>query len=485
MNLSPRRALAWSFAERYAGVCLGIASTLILSRLLTPAQVGIYSLCGALMAVAGILRDFGVSEYLIQERELSHDKLRASYSIAFAVAWTIAGAIFLSRHLVASLFGEPRVADVLAVMTLQVALLPMSSPAFALLNRELAFRSIFGLQTACNIAQVLTSVSLAATGHGTMSLAWGPVAGVAVQTAILLAICPRSSFAWPSLRGIRTVLRFGMLYMGSRAIETLAKNIHEPVIAKTFDFASVGLFSRAYGMVEMFHSNVTDAVVRVTTPAFAARHRDNQHIGQDFARATAMFVSVSWPFFGFVALASEEIVRLLFGPQWVAAAPLASILALAALPAGLCELVPQMLSATGHVQRRLRLSSLVVPFHVAGVVLASRIGLQVVAAVSFFSSALMLVLCARQLREVLGMRVWELLRPSLGSAVVAAAALATMAAILLPARALGLPPIVILLLVLGAGTLAWGIVARALNHPIYAELTRAISGFVPSARHGS
>ena len=66
MGESAKRALIWSLAERHAGLVVALVTTVILSRLLTPAQVGIYSLCAAFTAVAGILRDFGVSEYLIQ-----------------------------------------------------------------------------------------------------------------------------------------------------------------------------------------------------------------------------------------------------------------------------------------------------------------------------------------------------------------------------------------------------------------------------------
>ena len=204
MSLTPRGALVWSFAERYVGLVISIASTMLLSRLLTPAQVGIYSLCAAFTAVAGILRDFGVSEYLIQEKDLTHDKLRSAYGIAFLIAWSIGIGIFLGRHTVADFYGEPRVAEVLAVLAVNFAMLPISSPTFALLNRELAFRQIFGLQMACNAAQAVTSVTLAAIGHGVMSLAWGPIANVATQSIILIAMRPKECLTLPGLtRGPR------------------------------------------------------------------------------------------------------------------------------------------------------------------------------------------------------------------------------------------------------------------------------------------
>ncbi|MDQ2780221.1 MAG: oligosaccharide flippase family protein [Pseudomonadota bacterium] len=485
MHLSPRRALAWSFAERYANVVIGIGSTLILARLLTPAQVGIYSVCAAFTAVAAILRDFGVSEYLIQERELDRPKLRAAYGIAIAVAWTLGIGIFLSRGAMASFFEEPGVAQVLAVLALHFLLLPLSSPAFALLNREMAFKQIALLQTACNAVGAVVTLTLAWQGYGFMSLPWGPVANVATQTLLLAWLRPRDTLIWPGFAQARGVLQFGTRYMGARLIETLAKHVHEPVIAKAFGFASVGLFSRALGMIEMFHANVADAVVRVATPAFAAEHRAGRPLAAAYARATAIFVAVQWPFFGFVALAAPELIYILLGSQWTAAAPIATVLALAALPAGLVELAPQMLSATGHVRRRLQVSLWVSPLHVAGVLVASTIGLRAVAAVTLLSGLVSMALYARHLRAVLGIGAAAWWRACGGSAVVTAATLAGSAAAIFAARSVQWPAAVVLLCGGAVGFALWLTVAWRIGHPAWLEVSQLFQNRLRTRRPAS
>jgi hypothetical protein len=251
-----------------------VASTLVLSRLLTPTQVGVYSLCASLGTIATILRDFGVSEYLIQERELTRAKIRTAFGVALVVAWSLGATVYLSRHALASYFAEPGVASVLAVTALQFFILPLSSPAFALMNREMAFRRLFALQTVCNITQAATSLTLAWRGFGTMSLAWGPIASVAMQTLLLCWMRPRESLVWPAFSEWHSVLRFGSAYMSARLIETLAQNIHDPIIAKRFDFASVGLFSRAFGMVEMFRSNESLSVTEQRAVADGAERAE-------------------------------------------------------------------------------------------------------------------------------------------------------------------------------------------------------------------
>ena len=472
-------------AERYTGLLVSIASMMLLSRLLTPAQVGIYSLCAAFTAVAGILRDFGVSEYLIQEKELTRDKFRAAYGLAFLIAWTIGLGIYLSRHAVSGYYHEPQLAQVLTVLSLHFVLLPVSSPTFALLNRELAFRQIFFLQIVCNTAQAVSSVTLAYLGYGVMSLAWGPVVNVATQAVILMWMRPKECFTLPGVREMRTVLRFGSMFVASRTIEVLTRNFHEPVIAKQFGFESVGLFSRAFGLIELFHSNIGAAVIRVATPTFANEHRAGRPLAELYARSTAIFVSVSWTFFGFVALMAEPIIRVMFGAQWVPAAPLAVMLAVSAMPHGLLALAPQMLSATGHVARRLKVTLWFSPVHIVGVLIAAQFSLLAVAFVWFVSSIVMLILYMRHLREVLGVTLEAILRSCVSSAVVAAASVLAQAATAQLLRQWDVPALIQIPLVLGVGGVAWLLVARLQGHPAHDEILTTIAAWRARGRRRS
>jgi len=85
-----RHSFFFSFAEKYTVLLLGIVATMILSRLLTPAEVGVYSLGAVLVAMAQVVRDFGVGQYLIQEKVLTTEKLRAALTTSLVVAWLLA-----------------------------------------------------------------------------------------------------------------------------------------------------------------------------------------------------------------------------------------------------------------------------------------------------------------------------------------------------------------------------------------------------------
>ncbi|MET0211277.1 MAG: lipopolysaccharide biosynthesis protein [Burkholderiaceae bacterium] len=470
-----RGALAWSFAERYLSLLITVPTTMILARLLTPAQVGVYSLCAVVVNLASILRDFGVSEYLIQERELDREKLRSAFTITLAMAWGMALVIGVGRHAIAAWYHEPLLAELLLVLCLNFLMLPLASPSFALLNREMAFHRICVVQVSANAANALTSISLAWTGHGALSLAWGPVAGIAVQVAILVWLRPRESVMMPRLRGAGRQLRYGAMFTASRLVESGSRNAHELIIGKQFGFTSLGLFSRATGLIDLLGTTVSSAILRVATPALAADHRAGHSLVAPYAKGTAIFTGIAWPFMGGVALMSRDILALLFGNQWLEAAPIATLLAIAGLPYALTMLAPNALAAMGQVKRRLSVALWYGPIHLTCVLIASLWNLHAVAAVFVVGNLVSVAMYTRHLTELMATTPRALFGPSWSSAKLALGCCAGIALAQLGCYELSVPLIPRIALCAVGGTLAWLGSAALLNHPAMIEVRRLIT----------
>src|SRR5262245_2194053 len=88
--ISARRALATVLLESNVKFVIGMVSVVVLARLLTPAQIGVFSIAYGFSAIAHIFREMGVNTYIIQERELTRDRLRAAFTVSLVMAWTVA-----------------------------------------------------------------------------------------------------------------------------------------------------------------------------------------------------------------------------------------------------------------------------------------------------------------------------------------------------------------------------------------------------------
>src|SRR5690348_1810542 len=173
---------------------------MLLARFLTPAETGIFSVALALSKIAHMIRDFGVSDYLIQERSLDRHKLRSAFTVAWITAWFMALMIFLSAPAAAHFYKQPGVRNVLAVIALNFLMIPFGSPASSMMRRELAYGALYVRNTAETLARNATSISMAIAGFSYMSLAWGSLAGIAVGTIVTAILRPRCVLLMPSFR---------------------------------------------------------------------------------------------------------------------------------------------------------------------------------------------------------------------------------------------------------------------------------------------
>src|SRR5258706_9149173 len=122
-----RRALLISFAQNYGVLVLQFAASIFIARVLTPGEMGIFSVATVLVGIAHNFRDFGVANYVIQEKELTEDRIRSALGIAILVAWLLAAAMALLSGPMAEFYREPGVRSVMLVLALNFMLIPFGS----------------------------------------------------------------------------------------------------------------------------------------------------------------------------------------------------------------------------------------------------------------------------------------------------------------------------------------------------------------------
>ena len=468
-----RTGLIWAFAERYATMVLTLASSVIIARLLTPAEIGLFSLCAATMAISGGIREFGASEFIVKEPVLTRETLRNAFTVQLTASWGIGIIVFMCRGLLAGYYEEPRIAPLISVLCLNFLLLPFASPAAAVLNRELAFRLTFVIQFIAAVSGFACAITLAMTGFGAFSLAWSSVVSMAVQVVVITIARPGNSLLMPLWKGAGRIFSYGSYQIGARVIEMTTTNAHEFIIASSFGFASVGLFSRAKGIVDLFNTNVTTAVSRVATPTMARSLREGHSIVQDYAHMTALLSCVSWTFLSFVAVMAPEIVSVLLGGQWGAATPVMSALAVAMVPAAFFVVSSSVLSAMGQAKRKLQVTLQWCPAHLLALVIGSQISLEWTALAWFVGNVAIAFFYGRQVKLLLKTTVARMYRGTGLSAVVSVVATVALLIAAEICRSAQLPALVSLCVTFGAAALAWACAILALSHPAKAELFRA------------
>jgi len=403
-----RLSFLYSFGEKYTLLLLNTIGAMVLARLLTPADIGVYAVGAVLVGLIQVLRDFGVGPYVIQEKELTEEKLRAVLGVALTVAWLLAALVLAASGPAAHFYRDPRLADVLELLAVNFVLIPFSAVALPYLRRQLRYKAIYAINVVQCTAQLVCGVVMASLGFGYLSLAWGAVAG-GVAT-LLAGVCLRpKDLPWlPSWRGARRILHFGAINTAGTVIDEAGLAAPDLIIGKMIGVAEVGIFGKAMGVVNVFNQLVTAAVSPVIFPLFSAQARDGGDLRQAYLTTVSYMTALAWPFFGFVALMAPAVVRLLYGDQWDAAVPLIRIICIASALYSVFSMARYLLVAMGEVGAQARVDAATVPVRIAALLLAAPFGLHWVAwavvfgavfrsAMTFFCLARLTGLCLRAL----------------------------------------------------------------------------------------
>lgn len=366
-----RRALALSFLERYLLIMLALASNMILARLLTPEQIGLYSVTLAVIGIAHVLRDFGVGNYLIQEQNLTEAHVRTAFGLSLIVGAVLFGALVLAAPFIARFYDEPSMTALMRVVALNFLVLPFCTVSLALLRRDMQFQRLLYVNVAATVLGFMVTVGLAYLGWGPMSMAVGAVASNATTGLGAWLARPERRMLLPALSQWRCVLGFGGQNVAASLVTTVSMDINDLAIGKIMGFAPVAILSRAQGLMNLFHRDVMTAIRNVAYPAFAQAHRDGQAVDRQHSTSVAAVTACAWPFYGFLALFPLEIIRLMFGDQWDAAVPLVPIFCLAGAVAALSNLVFPLVIAVGRIDLVTKAELLFQPTRAALIVAAA------------------------------------------------------------------------------------------------------------------
>lgn len=362
---SVRRSLAIAFIERHLMIALSLGSNMLLARLLTPEEIGLYSVNLVFIGIAHMLRDFGISNYIVQAPQLSRAEIRTAFGISLLLGGTLFLALCLAAPLIADFYDDPRLTDTLRLCALIFLVLPFNSVPSSLMRRDMQFQRLVYITLTAAVAGTSTTLVMAWMGAGPNSMATG-----AVVTSVVTAIgtyTARADFRGllPSLASWRPIANFGGQSALTSVVTSISMDIHELAAGKVLGFAPVAMLSRAQGLMNIIHRDLMSAVRGVAYPAFARTFRNGGDVEAQYVQAVVNMTALAWPAYGLLAIHSADFIHIMFGNQWTAAAPLVPFFCLAGSFATLTSLVSSQLMAIGRIDLVTRTELIVQPARAA------------------------------------------------------------------------------------------------------------------------
>lgn len=354
--MSTRRALLFSFVDRYSGMFLSIVSSMVLARMLTPADIGVFSVASALLILASAVRDMGAGQYLVQAKQLDNDQIRAVWTIQVAVGLLLAVVVAGLAIPAAAFYREPRMTPVLLVMAGTFLINPVGAITYAMLMRQMRFQQVAVMRFCANLAGFIVSLYLAFRDWGPMSLAVGALASTATN-ALVAQLYRDRSMPWGfSLGGVSQALGFGGRIAGTQVVNNLLLATPDFALGKLQSVHAAGLYSRSVGLVAMFDRLVTVAVYNVAVAMFSEQSRAGKSLAEGMLRPLSYITVLHWAFAVNVMFLADPLTLALYGSQWGESVELTRILALAGALTAPVPICVAVTTALGRADRVFKIS---------------------------------------------------------------------------------------------------------------------------------
>jgi O-antigen/teichoic acid export membrane protein len=312
-----KRAFLWASAGRYLVTIIGLATTVIMARLLSPGEYGLSVLGTTVILVAEGIRSLAGGSYLVQTKELSSDQIRTSCTISLIVTLVMMSTLALLARPIAAYYANPVLERYLQVIGISYLMGPFSYPIMSLMTREMAFERLALIGVVTAVVNGIMSIVLANLGFSAMSYAWASVGSAASGVLLSLFFYPNLSIFRPLLREWRNVLGFGVFDSATTVLQRLTENLFYLILGRLLNVEAVGLWQRAFLLAGF--------------PAFSEKVRQGQALKESYLRAIEYITAVEWPPLMLLVFLAHPIVEIVLGRQWLAVAPLLQIFASAFL----------------------------------------------------------------------------------------------------------------------------------------------------------
>lgn len=316
----------WVIGWRMATRLLGLASTLILVRLLMPEDFGLVALGAAFAQTVDAMSALGTDDALVREQEPT----RAMYDTAFTmnvIRGGLTGAIVAAGAWpTAMFFNEPRLTPLLLALAVLAVVDGWLSIGVVDFRRHFQFHKEFLLNIVPRLVSVGVTVAAAALFHSY----WALIAGVATSRVLRVAASYRMHPYRPrfSLEAWRGLMLFSAWTWVLAVVQMMQGRVDAFVIGRSLGTGSVGAYALGTEIAGLPSSEIVEPLGRAAYSGFSATRREGG-THTLFYRLVASSLLITWPVGLGLSMVADPLVRVALGERWLQVVPIIQVLSLA------------------------------------------------------------------------------------------------------------------------------------------------------------
>ncbi len=311
------RGAAWVTAGRALVNLIGVASTILLARLLAPADFGIVAIASTVGIIAAAFTELSLATALIQHRNPQDEHFHSAWTLNVVRSGGLAIIIAAAAWPTAWLYQDDRLIPLMLVSAFTALMAGFSNPKIVLFSRELEFWQDFSIQVSQKILGFVVAIVIALVWHNYWALIFGSLVAqiwVLIASYIFLPYRPRISF-----QKARELMSFSIWLSLGQAMNMLNWRADFAVIGYFFGQRALGQYSVGDNLASLPTREATTPLGQTLFPGFAKIAHDRARLVQAYQRSQSLIATIALPAGVGFALVAEPLVLVAMGPKWLPA----------------------------------------------------------------------------------------------------------------------------------------------------------------------
>lgn len=329
-------ALKWTSLAKLVGQIVTWSVTLIVLRLLLPADYGLMAIVSMIITVLVSIAELGLGVSLVQAPKLERDDLRAVTGAVIVLNLCIGVVVVLLAPLAAWYYSDPRLTLLIQMASLHFLFGALGTVPQSIAYRDMEFKWLAWVEFGAVVSGGVATLGLAWHGSGVWALLLGSLLQNLVRTALLL--CKGMPLPVFRLQGLRRHLTFGGTFMLARLVTQMVYQADIFIGGRILSQQALGLYSVSLHLATLPMQKIMGVINQVALPAVARLQDDRARLRLRLLEAIRLLMVFSLPMLWGISAVAPEFVATIMGPKWEGA-----VLPLQAV----CLVIPmRMLSAT-------------------------------------------------------------------------------------------------------------------------------------------
>ena len=313
--------LYWSTTMRILAQGFTWAVTVVVIRLLSPADYGLMAMAGVFISFLGMLNEMGLGTVVVQKKDLKREELVAIFGLIMVVSLVFCVTMISASPLIASYYVEPQLVKILLALSFIFLFSGLSVIPRSLLLRNLEYKKIATVEFISAIAGSICTLIMALLGMGVWSLVGGYLSIRIVSMVGFYSFEPFWCFPRFNIKGMKEIFTFSGQITASRILWYLyASAAASLIVGKIMGKEALGIYGVALMLASLPMEKVSGIINQVAFPAFSSIQDDVELAGRHFLKAVRILCVVAFPVFWGISSVSENIIDIFLGGKWHEAA---------------------------------------------------------------------------------------------------------------------------------------------------------------------